>query len=275
MKKITLSLCLIVLSIYLPNSSCVLAKDSESSTSVRLHPTILKQIEQLPKRPTPRAQIGSLKFEIQVDGGSRSIFEQRHTRVDTGIVATESFSDGGTKLSAQIISLDGFLELAATGHNTARVATPISIPLGKGLFTMGLPISSSMSSAIQVVGLEADMDALINPMPDSKFSYNFVRELQLVTDGTFSSRKERNRRIELKSTCEVGRALPANTLHPKLLGNYLPLTCTSTGSSGSGETKGTSKRAYFIESQLYITLTVEGLKAGNQRTKILDVTYID
>jgi hypothetical protein len=171
------------------------------------------------------------------------------------------------------ITLQGLIRLALTLELLGEFDVPLLTP-GKAFVPFaGLPLFKSTvktSSIRKTTSLSGDLARLISPVPGVNFSYVNAFEVQTTGKGMFTT--STGSKVEATASCVSATEVKlATTLHPKLKGSFLSVSCEER----RGPTMEKEEYAYLVESTLYILLNTTDAQGKKTSYRITDVEYAD
>jgi hypothetical protein len=210
-----------------PGTSQVPAPDIELSSAVR------QELEKLalPKVSEP---LKSIKFAVK--SGSLDFFYEPFENGLWGVAQLSTGSRG--KVVQRLITLSGLIVLGGTLDALSEQDIPV---FGRAPFS--LPLKHTTIRTFRAENLSGDLAVLTSPAPGAKFSY----ELSMHVGSRTSDRVD-------KASCVVENKADAATLHPKLRGSYLPVTCEETRDGRDSS----RQYAYLVESKVYVLTNISG-----------------
>jgi hypothetical protein len=187
-----------------------------------------------------RQALGNLTFpkvserlkSIKVGSGVLTYYE----RLENGLWGvTQVATDSRGNFIQRQVTLSGLIALGGTlqAVTTSELATFFRVPIFLG------PVTRAYNGTSQSDNLKGDLATLTNPAPGSQFSYELSMQIH---NGSKTSNRE------IRAFCAAGTSASAATLHPKLRGSFLPVTCEQVRDGAAS----TIKYAYLIESGLYV-----------------------
>jgi hypothetical protein len=241
--------------------------------NIQLPSAVLGRLKDIPPSKVSISALRALKVELSAGSDARPAlfyFEP----LDNGLWAVALIVPFPNRANVmRSITLKGLIRLALTLDLIGEFDIPLVIP-GKGFVPFsGLPLFKSTvktSLVRKTTALSGDLSSLISPTPGARFSYVNAFETQTTGRGVFTT--STGSKVEVNASCVAAAELKSGTtLHPKLRGSFLPISCEQR----RGQLIETSEYAFLIDSALYILLAITGVQDKKTTYRITDVEYDD
>lgn len=241
------------------------AQGASSTQIVELSSNVRDELSKLPKRDVSTAQLKTLKIDIDAGSGITKA-EKSFEFLGNGLVGVTEVLPAQNS-QARSLTLQGIVELVWTMEVLTSGETVIPLPGAKAFLPFGVSRTIRTSVVRKTNTLSGELPALVVPTPQIPFSFEQTTDTELSRKGLLSLTS--NFRNETKISCTVQAAADAKAIHPKLMGQYLPVTCEGKDPKGPPFVR---EFAYVIDSHLYILLSTTG-RDRRETHKITDVEY--
>lgn len=250
------------------------AKSHEAGIALELKPEIRAQISKIDSPKIEGEQLRLMKLSMK-DPAGETLFERHFERLDNGLwITSDVFRLKGNVNVRRIMAFSGLIELGRTIEFGNDISGHTVIPVGK--LMLPVPTNRKLFSQghMTATTLAANLDAVANPVPGSKFEFYRLLEGKstVAVSGGFlgGSNRTSDIRNDRKFNCAAGEPGPAHSIHANLQGSYLPVTCDSVDASGA---RIKSDWAFLIQNRLYVLLGSN--YGGREETyRVLDVEYL-
>ncbi len=216
------------------------------------------------------AQLKVLRGSI--DGGPSDARWERHfQRLENGLWGLTVVSSGRVTSIRRWITLEGIVSLAGVGEIATQYDNTMLLPIGRSFvpFTTAKEVRAGGSQ--NTTALSGNLEGLIRPTLGAKTSYEQTYDSVslITTTGLFGSSKTISKTYILRQTCTTENEEPASSLHPKLRGSYLLVSCD--GGLDNGSTRS-ERFAYLRDSKLFVLLQTS-TNGNGEKYKISEVEY--
>ncbi len=239
-----------------------------ASSSVEVEPSVQEKLGAMSQAAEPRARIVRLVLEMRLAANAPLVkaFSNYNWQGHSIWGVQSDLHIGKRLLSRYALSLCGFFDLASASRMQDGAETTIPVPIGKATVPFSFSYSGTVERTTRITRLDADPLAVCAPRAAS-FDFETETETRITTSRAFS--QSTAEKSIAKARCDVGRESAASTLHPKLRGNRVDVTCA--GADRDGRPFKWSY-AYLVDSELYLSLQQESGKTMVE-SRVADVEY--
>lgn len=243
-----------------------------TSGSVELSTGIRDQIGKVIPKTAPSAPLRLIRGVVE-SGGAKPASERHFERLENGLWGVTLIITVRGAIIRRSLTLQGLVPLATVTEIAREYDYAASVPIGKIFLPYSVTKDLKASGSTNTTALSGDLEQMVVPATGSQFSFEHSWDAQtsVTTSGLFGGTRTSNLRLSLKQTCTTEKEGDAASLHGKLRGKYLLVSCE--GALNNGSTRS-DQYAFLPDSGLYVLLSTSTNGHVDKYT-IVDVEYVN